>query len=54
MTALVAAAFAGVAGFLLGMLATARHVDLECERAYLTGHVDGYRKAQDDSGEVPW
>jgi len=54
MTALVIAAFAGVAGCLIGMMLAGSHVDAECERAYLTGHVDGYRKAQDDSGEVPW
>ena len=40
-------------GMLLGIIIAARHVELECEEAYLYGHVDGYRKAEDDAGEVP-
>jgi len=39
-------------GATFGIFIVGRHFELECERAYLTGHVDGYRKAQDDSGEV--
>jgi hypothetical protein len=50
---IIAAAVFGVsAGSILGLLIGTRHTELECEKAYLTGHVDGYRKAQDDSGEV--
>lgn len=44
----------GAFGCVAGMLVTGRHFELECEQAYLTGHVDGYRKAQDDAGEVPF
>ena len=40
------------AGCIAGMLLASTHIDFEVERAYLTGHVDGYRKAMDDSGEV--
>lgn len=40
-------------GCILGLVMGARHVEDECEAAYLYGHVDGYRKAQDDAGEVP-
>ena len=47
---------AAALGLLVGRIATRRsdqeRCDHECEVAYLTGHVDGYRKAQDDSGEV--
>ena len=39
-------------GFLFGFMVAVRHVDLECETAYLTGHVDGYGKAMLDAGEV--
>ena len=39
-------------GFLFGMLVGVRHVDFECETAYLSGHVDGYGKAMLDAGEV--
>jgi alpha/beta superfamily hydrolase len=39
-------------GCIVGMALIGRHVEHECEKAYLTGHVDGYRKAQDDSREV--
>jgi hypothetical protein len=53
MELVIAAGFIGVAaGAVAGMLIVGRHVEFEVERAYLTGHVDGYRKAQDDSGEV--
>lgn len=41
-------------GATFGIFIVGRHFELENEKAYLTGHVDGYRKAQDDSGEVPW
>jgi hypothetical protein len=40
------------AGTILGMLIASRHIDEECEMAYLAGHVDGYSKAVADSGEV--
>jgi hypothetical protein len=53
MELLIAAGFIGVAvGAIFGMFIVGRHVEWECEQAYLTGHVDGYRKAEDDSGEV--
>ena len=39
-------------GFLFGFIVAVRHVELECETAYLTGHVDGYGKAVADGGEV--
>jgi hypothetical protein len=46
----IAAGFIGVAvGAAGGMLMVGRHIELECEQAYLTGHVDGYRKAEDDA-----
>ena len=35
-------------GFILGMVWAGRLTQRECEHAYLTGHVDGYRKAEDD------
>jgi len=48
---------AGIVGFafgcVLGLVMGASHVDHEIEKAYLYGHVDGYRKASDDAGEVP-
>ena len=40
-------------GSVLGLVIGARHIELETERGYLHGHVDGYRKALDDAGEVP-
>ena len=52
MLASVIIAFAFGATF--GIFIVARHFELENEKAYLTGHIDGYRKAQDDAGEVPW
>jgi len=51
---LVAVAIVGFAfGSVLGLIIGARHIELETERGYLHGHVDGYRKALDDAGEVP-
>ena len=47
------AVVSGSVGCIAGMVIVGRHFELECEQAYLTGHVDGYRKAQDDAGEVP-
>jgi len=44
--------FTFMVGFLFGMAVAGRHVDRECEMAYLTGHVDGYGKAVADGGEV--
>ena len=41
-------------GCIVGLLIASRHVEQECEIAYVTGHVDGYRKARDEDGEVPW
>jgi hypothetical protein len=38
-----------VPGFILGMVWAGRLTNRECEVAYLTGHVDGYRKAEDDA-----
>ena len=37
-------------GAAFGIFVVGRHVELECERAYLTGHVDGYEKAMWDAG----
>jgi hypothetical protein len=49
METLLAVGFAGLSlGAIGGMLIVGRHIELEVEQAYLTGHVDGYRKAQDD------
>jgi len=45
----IAFAFGCVFGLILG----AMHAEEEVEKAYLYGHVDGYRKASDDAGEVP-
>ena len=54
MTAIIATAIvSGAFGCIFGMLIVGRHFELECEKAYLYGHVDGYRKASDDAGEVP-
>lgn len=39
-------------GAIFGIVMGVRHLELECEKAYLTGHVDGYNKAVADSGEV--
>ena len=51
---LVAVSIVGFAfGCVLGLVLGASHVDHEIEKAYLYGHVDGYRKASDDAGEVP-
>ncbi len=55
MELLIGVALFGFAfGCIVGMFLVGRHVEQECEVAYVTGHVDGYRKAQDDSGEVLW
>ena len=49
----IAIAFVAFAlGCVLGLIMGSAHVDGEVEKAYLTGHVDGYRKAEDDAGEV--
>ncbi|HEY7824495.1 MAG TPA: hypothetical protein VIG24_16760 [Acidimicrobiia bacterium] len=39
-------------GTIGGIIAGTRHTDLEAEKAYLAGHVDGYEKALFDLGEV--
>ena len=52
MTAVVAGIIAFTIGTLFGLWIAGRHIDLECETAYLTGHVDGYGKAMFDAGEV--
>jgi len=47
-------AIAGISlsvGAIGGMMVASRHVDTECEMAYLTGHVDGYGAAMSDLGE---
>ncbi len=40
-------------GFAIGVRATGRHIDHQCEVAYVTGHCDGYTKAMHDYQEVP-
>ena len=51
---LIAVGIVGFAfGCVLGLIMGASHADEEVEKAYLYGHVDGYRKASDDAGEVP-
>ena len=35
-------------GFIVGMMWAGRLVERECEMAYLTGHVDGFRKAEEE------
>ena len=47
MLASVIIAFAFGASF--GIFVVGRHFELENEKAYLTGHVDGYQKAEDDA-----
>lgn len=41
-----------VIGTAAGLMFGLRHLDRECEKGYLTGHVDGYEKALFDLGEV--
>jgi hypothetical protein len=41
--------FGFAAGCIVGLLIASRHLEQQCENAYLTGHVDGYRKAEDDA-----
>ena len=51
---LIAAGTVGFAfGCVLGLIMGASYLDEEVEKAYLYGHVDGYRKGSDDAGEVP-
>jgi len=53
-TIAIAAGFVGFAlGCVLGLVIGTTHIEDEVEKAYLYGHVDGYRKASDDAGEVP-
>lgn len=40
-------------GAIFGIVIVGRHYALENEKAYLTGHVDGYNRAMFDAGEVP-
>jgi hypothetical protein len=51
MSILIATALflAGTTGFIIGMMVAGRHVERECEMAYLTGHVDGFRKAEEEA-----
>jgi hypothetical protein len=44
------AGFFCIAGFVCGVLWGYRLVERECEMAYLTGHVDGHRKAEEELG----
>ena len=49
MAATIAIAITSAAfGCAIGMALIGRHHEIEHEQAYLTGHVDGYRKAEDD------
>lgn len=43
-TVIVSAAIGAIAG----MSISTRYFDEECEKAYLTGHVDGYCKAEEE------
>lgn len=52
-TILIAAGiFSFICGTIAGIIIGTRHTDLEAEKGYLTGHVDGYEKALFDLGEV--
>ena len=51
MTVIVTAIFGFTIGVLCGLLVGGRHLEWECETAYLTGHVDGYSKAVEDGRE---
>ena len=55
MTTLIAAvAFLfTVIGIVFGYSFGMRHLADDCEMGYLSGHVDGYIKAEHDLGEVP-
>ena len=44
------AVVAAAGGATLGVSFGVRHLERECEKAYLTGHVDGYEKAVRDGG----
>ena len=50
--AIVSGIFGLSIGMIAGLFLAGRHVELECETAYLSGHVDGYGKAMLDAGEV--
>lgn len=50
--AIVTGIFGLSIGIIVGMFLAGRHIEFECETAYLTGHVDGYAKAMADAGEV--
>lgn len=50
METLIIAAIAFAAGTVAQVFASGRDIDRECDRAYLTGHVDGYGKALHDAG----
>ena len=52
MTAFFVGTIAFSVGTFFGLWMAGRHIDLECESAYLHGHVDGYSKAVADGGEV--
>ena len=51
-SAIVSFIFGLSIGMIAGLFLAGRHVELECETAYLSGHVDGYGKAVADGGEV--
>lgn len=45
-TILIAAGiFSFICGTIAGIIIGTRHTDLEAEKGYLTGHIDGYEKA---------
>lgn len=46
--AIAAAVIAFAFGMAFGILIASRHVELECEEAYITGHVDGYERCELD------
>jgi hypothetical protein len=55
-TALIIAMLASAmfAGYILGVTRKDRDIDREMNTAYLTGHVDGYAKAEHDLIITEW
>jgi hypothetical protein len=51
---IIAIAAAMFGGYVLGLARKDRGIDEEMDRAYLTGHVDGYAKAETDLAITEW